>query len=41
MNYLQGTTEHEIYTMLAAGFCERGEKPCGWACACLRAEGFY
>jgi hypothetical protein len=23
MNYLQGTKEHEIYTMLAAGFCER------------------
>jgi|LakMenE01Jun11ns_1017448.scaffolds.fasta_scaffold9915550_5 hypothetical protein len=22
MNYLQGTSEHEIYTMLSAGFCE-------------------
>lgn len=26
MNYLQGTTEHEIYTVLAAGFCERWPK---------------
>ena len=26
MNYLQGTTEHEIYTVLAAGFLAGGSR---------------